>query len=352
MKKKKQNRIVSDHGALRVLGNQIVNEENNAVCLAGMSYFWSNHSTPNWEGYGDHFYNEGTVSELAENWNCDIVRCAIGVDSKDGMQGGLCDEWEENFINLRSVIDQAIIDDIYVIVDFHTHYAHEFPETAEDFFGQVIDEYPNCKNLIFEIYNEPKEIDWESKVKPYAEQIINYIRNEKNCDNLILVGTTTYCQDVDIAADSPLGNEEERNIAYGLHFYAATHQQVQMDKAMYAIDKGNIALFATEWGTVNNLGQCSPDEFWTDKWMTFLRENMISHCNWSLTDKVEGCQSANEIKNEDAPGASALVQGASVEGDWDYDADLTPSGMIVKPIVENWQTSLKELKEKIIANKM
>jgi aryl-phospho-beta-D-glucosidase BglC (GH1 family) len=315
---KKEMTIVEKHGALKVKGNRIYDKNDNPVCLAGMSYFWSNEG---WEG--KPFYNSGTVSELEKNWNCSIVRVAMGVEDS----GGYIQNPVENEATIRKVIDAAILKGIYVIIDFHSHYAFQHEQKAKDFFEMMACDYGDKDNIIYEIYNEPKnDVSWEDDVKPYAEKMISIIR-EIDPVHLIIVGTTTWSQDVDIAADSPLGMEEERNIAYTLHFYAATHKQDIRDKATYALDRG-IALFVTEWGTVNNLGQGNPNYHETYQWMNFLHENEISHCNWSVCDKVEG--------PGDTPGASAFIQGANTEGNWQYPNDLTDSGKEAKKIIEDW----------------
>ena len=69
-------------------------------------------------------------------------------------------------------------------------------------------------------------------------------------DNLIVVGTPSWSQDVDAAAADPITGT---NIAYALHFYAGTHGQSCADKAQKALDRG-AALFVTEWGAVNANG--------------------------------------------------------------------------------------------------
>ena len=57
-------------------------------------------------------------------------------------------------------------------------------------------------------------------VKSYAEEVIPIIRKNTK-DALIIVGTPTWSQDVDIAAEDPVTGYD--NIMYAVHFYAATH---------------------------------------------------------------------------------------------------------------------------------
>ena len=110
------------------------------------------------------------------------------------------------------------------------------------------------------------------------------------------------------------------NIAYALHFYAATHTGWLRDKALVALNNG-LPLFVTEWGTVDAWANGPVAYQSVSDWMQFLCDHEISHCNWAVNDKPEA--------------ASALVPGASPTGNWTA-ADLTPSGTLVKSIVEDW----------------
>ena len=165
------------------------------------------------------------------------------------------------------------------------------------------------------------QISWSNTVKPYSESVIAAIR-AIDPDNLIIVGSPTWSQDVDVVAQDPI--EGYANIAYTLHFYAATHGQYLRDKAKVALDNG-LALFVTEWGTVSANGDGAVDQTEVDAWMDFLCEHAISHCNWALNDKVEG--------------ASALKEGASTNGGWSAN-DLTVSGSLVKGIINDWCLSV------------
>ena len=86
------------------------------------------------------------------------------------------------------------------------------------------------------------------------------------------------------------------------------------------MDKG-IALFVTEWGTTDASGQGAPNAGATQTWMDFLKANDISHCNWSVADLAQG--------------SAGLLRGASPAGSW-TDAQLSPSGQLVKNIIANW----------------
>ena len=64
-------------------------------------------------------------------------------------------------------------------------------------------------------------------------------------DNIILVGTPHWDQDIHLAAGAPIENQE--NLMYSLHFYADTHRQDLRGRADYALNKG-LPLFVSEYG--------------------------------------------------------------------------------------------------------
>jgi len=90
------------------------------------------------------------------------------------------------------------------------------------------------------------------------------------------------------------------------------------------MDNG-IAIFVTEWGTVPANGGTGVNSMQTRLWMNFLRDNYISHANWSVSDKP-GDEDHPIIK--DNAGYSGLVNG-----------QLTESGILVKDIIKNWNVT-------------
>lgn len=72
-------------------------------------------------------------------------------------------------------------------------------------------------------------------VKSYAEDVIPVIRKNAK-DAIIIVGTPTWSQDVDLVAKDPITGQE--NICYTCHFYAATHKDNIRDKVKAAHEAG------------------------------------------------------------------------------------------------------------------
>lgn len=295
------------NGSLSVNGNKIVNKNGQAVSFAGNSLFWSNDL---WGG--EKYYNTNTINWLRSDWNSAIVRCAMGVET----DGGYLKNKTGNKAKVKAVVDAAIANGMYVIIDWHTHNAEYYTDDAISFFKEMAQTYGDKPNIIYEIYNEPINASWSGTIKPYAEKVIDAIRSI-DPDNLIIVGTRFYSALVNEPADDPI---LKKNVAYTIHFYANSHKQDYRDRCQYALNKG-IALFATEWGTVNADGDGNVNEGETYAWMDFLNRNHISHCNWSINDKSEG--------------ASSLNPGTSSSGNW-AESNLTWSGSIVRNILRSY----------------
>ena len=296
--------LVQKHGLLQVNGNRIVDKDNEPVCFAGNSFFWSN---DNWGG--ERFYKSEVVSWLKLDWKTTVVRAAMGVEDP----GGYLDNNVSNKNRVITIVDAAIDEGLYVIIDWHSHHAEDNTNKAVSFFEEMADLYGEYDNVIYEIYNEPLDVSWSATIKPYADSVISAIR-AIDPDNLIVVGTPEWSQRVDLAAADPITNYS--NIAYTLHFYTIYHQQWLRDRASAALDDG-IALFITEWGSIGY----SQVDFEANEWMTWCFENKISHCNWAVNDKEEEW--------------SILVPGASTFGGW-VDDDLTDAGKLAKNIIKNW----------------
>ena len=299
--------IVKKNGGLKVIGNKIVNKNNEAVSFAGNSFFWSNN---NWGG--ERFYKPSVVSWLKLDWESTIVRAAMGVDEP----GGYLEDKLANKNRSKVIVDAAIKEGIYVIIDWHSHHAENYTEEAIEFFMEMAQLYGDYDNVIYEIYNEPLDISWSNTIKPYAEKVIAGIR-EFDSDNLILVGTPNWSQRVDEAAADPIADFS--NIAYVLHFYSVYHGDWLRSVANKALSLG-VALFVTEWGPVGYTQNDSE----TNNWITWCKDNKISHCSWAVNDKEEEW--------------SILKTGSSTMGGW-KDINLTESGKLERAIIRDWENN-------------
>lgn len=277
---------------LKVDGTKMVDQNNKSIVLRGISYGWHN--------WWPRFYNAGTVEWFANDWKCNVVRAAMGIIDKEG---GYLEKPDESKKLIKNVVDAAIKNNIYVIIDWHSHELNL--KEAKKFFTEMAQTYGTHANIIYEIYNEPIRDSW-SDVKAYSEEIIATIR-AIDPDNIILVGSPHWDQDVHIVADDPIKNVT--NVMYTLHFYAATHKKYLRDRGDYAIKKG-IPLFVSECAGMEANGDGALNMKEWEKWIEWMENNKISWVTWMVSDKDETC--------------SFLKPSANSKGKW-TDDDLTES---------------------------
>lgn len=282
---------------LSVAGTQLMNENGDTVVLHGVSY--------GWHQFWPRFYNDSTVAYLAKDWGAQVLRASMGVDLDSA-----CYVYQPEFgiECVTKVVDAAILNDVYAIIDWHSHNLRQ--KEAVEFFTRMATRYKGVPNVIYEIYNEPVEDSWE-QLKAYSTEVIKAIRAIEP-DAVILVGCPHWDQDIHLAADNPITGYN--NIMYTLHFYANTHGQWLRDRADYALSKG-LPVFVSECAGMEATGDgpVNPEEW--QNWLNWMQEHSISWAAWSVSDKDETC--------------SMLLPSASSGGNWKNE-DLKEWGRIVR----------------------
>lgn len=290
-------RPVELFGDLSINNKRIVDKNGDPVQLRGMSLFWSQH--------GHRFWNANVVKWLRDDWKIDVIRAPMGVMDEEGV--GYISEPNIHKTYVNRVVQGALEHGVYVIIDWHDHAAHKYTTQAKQFFSEMAQEYGDTPNVIYEIYNEPEYVDWNT-VKNYANQVISSIRAH-DPDNLILVGTPEWSQQLDQAINNPISGT---NIVYTFHFYANSHSGIrwQLENAI-----GKIPVFVTEWGGCNYDGNGYFNTGETNNWLRLMWDNKISWCKWSIMAKDET--------------SAALKVGASSQGGW-TSSDLSESGKFIR----------------------
>jgi len=296
------------NGRLKTCGATLCNESGSKVQLRGMS----SHGL-SWFG---QYMNGNVIKWLVDDWGISVIRAAMYTG-----EGGYVDNPSSRAsleAKVDTIVNAATANGIYALVDWHIlseQDPHKTTAEAVSFFSKMAAKYKGNKNVLYEICNEPNGSATWAGIKSYADTVIPAIR-AIDPNAVIVVGTPTWSQDVDAAAQSPLSSSYG-NIAYALHFYAGSHGEDLRNKARTALRAG-LPLFVTEWGTTAADGGVSDPTVYTaaaTTWLKFLDSAGISWCNWSLADKAEA--------------SAALVGGASVNGSWPL-ASLTTSGKFVR----------------------
>lgn len=285
-------------GGLRVSGTGLVDESGNRVQLRGVS-------THGLAWYPEYVNKEAFMT-LRDDWGANTVRLAMYTNE----YGGYCSGGDRE--RLKELINDGVMYatelGMYVIIDWHI-LSDGNPQTykndALEFFEEMASKYVGYSNVIYEICNEPNYSDWNSQIKPYAQEIVSCIR--KYTDALIIVGTNTWSQDVDDVIDSRL---DDGNVMYALHFYAGTHKEYVRNKMITALDAG-VPVFVSECSICEGSGNGGIDYNSAEEWLNLLNSRGVSFIAWNLSNKNE---------------TSALIQpGCTKLSGWTQD-DLSETG--------------------------
>lgn len=280
---------VAKWGRLQVKGTQIVSDKGKKVQLKGVS----THGI----AWFPQYVNKSSFASM-KRMGVNTIRLAFYSDPAAGYNAGLYKKVEEG-------IQAATGLGMYVVLDWHILSDGNpkiYEKNAGKFFTYFSRKYGKQKNILYEICNEPNgNVTWAKDIKPYARRIIKKIRKYDK-KNIIIAGSSTWSQDVDQTAKSPL---KGKNIAYSLHFYAATHKEDLQQKLKTAY-KAGLPILVTEFSICDASGNGAIDKSSGKKWIKLLKKYKIGFIAWSLCNKQESasllkasCSKTGNFKKSD-----------------------------------------------------
>ena len=142
--------------ALVVNGTQLMNTEGDTVVLHGVSY--------GWHQFWPRFYNASSVAYLVNDWGAQVLRASMGVDLDSACY---VNKPEFGIECVTKVVDAAIENGVYVIIDWHSHNLRQ--EEAKEFFTQMAMDSPTMKLLYRNMNKHYMQV--EMLVKQMAAEI-------------------------------------------------------------------------------------------------------------------------------------------------------------------------------------
>jgi endoglucanase len=264
-----------DSVRLHVDGNRIVMGKpglasSKTLMLRGVSCSWHN--------WWPQFHSAATVRSLKSDFHANVVRTFIGVEK----EGGFLTNQQKAYTCLYNVVDEAIAQGMYVIINWAS-FVLTYQTQATQFFKTAATKYHSSSYVIYELLNEPEAATW-AQIKPYAQSLIQTIR-AIDPSNLILVPTPRWDQEIGAAANDPITGDN--NLAYTLHIYTATHPASYRDDARKA--KAKIAVWADENGRMYADGKGELDREGWNALIDFYEELQIPLPGYGLQDRSETC---------------------------------------------------------------
>lgn len=267
---------VGDHGRLRVEGGHLVDQNGKTYQMHGVS----THGI----AWFPEFVSEESFRTFKNDWDADVIRIAM----YSGEYNGYCTGGDQQ--KLKETVDKAVEYasklGMYVIIDWHVlgdQDPNVYKDQAIAFFDEMSAKYAEYGNVIYEICNEPNgNVNWQG-VKSYAVEVIDTIR-ANDPYGIILVGTPQWSQKIIDAMNDPI--EDEVNIMYTLHFYAATHKEWLRNDMVKAAQNG-FPVFVSECSICDASGNGGIDYDSAEDWVSAMDDNGISYIAWSISNKNE-----------------------------------------------------------------
>ena len=299
---KKREFVVSRYGELNTSKGYVADASGKKVSLMGPSFNSSLHPL---------FWNKETVKYLVDQYNVQIIRLPVAIAS--GLTDfDICYRYHREEIQalVDEMVEAAIENDIYVIIDFHEHHAEDWIVLAKDFFKYFNNKWSKYPNVLYEIYNEP--VCDKGTVINYAKQVIPTIR-AIDSDNIIIVGSPNYSREPHTVTDAGQG---QSNIAYSWHGYIMYNHQSDWDSSEASSWNTSVPVIVTEWGVGNNKDDGGL--------LNLFKERGVINCFWSMSN-LGGDEAA----------WSVLKPSCNKKSDW-TEADMTENGAFLLAQTKGW----------------
>jgi hypothetical protein len=210
---------------LHVDGNKIKDPNGNVVILRGVA-LTDLGALEAWRGGAlnaiDLITDPNDTQSNSPGWYTKIIRIMIAPpDAVSGWPHPFNPDNNDLYNLLRTVVNYCAEKEVYVAIDWH-YVAHTYDHVAStsEFWRYMAPRFANDSHVIYELFNEPNNPGgsdaamWTS-VKNDMQTWIDIIRGYAH-DNLIFVGTPSYCQIIGPTATDPVNDV---NVVYISHIY-------------------------------------------------------------------------------------------------------------------------------------
>lgn len=257
---------------LRIIGNNLLDSENNEVILRGVA----NMNIWHIRYYDTRYYDGETIKWYKDNWDINVLR--VGIQCGFYGDGSSPDNWIEPYTDEQIAILDRVIENgerygVYILVDWHAFGDLSDPDLHDRtirFWQWFANRYKDSPVVLYEIFNEPYGISW-SEWKFQATEVIDAIR-VVDPDSVIFVAGVDMGYDLSEIKTNPI---ERKNIGYITHPYP--FKEEWYEHFGYLADTYPIIASEFQFPTEDGIG----DYEWGRKFHTYLYQNKIGFTGWS-----------------------------------------------------------------------
>lgn len=287
---------VSPLPRLTVRGDEIVTAGGKVVELRGLSI--ADPVAMEQEGH----FTAGEFRHIHRLWHADIVRIPVHPQSWEATDG-------HSYI--RRYLIPAVVwcerEGMYVLIDWHgignpiygsvptsvddTAVAHSYPQTRE-FWQMVAAAFGDRPSVLYELFNEPAQIEWLSW-RAVAEELIDIVAASAP-NSLKVVGGVDFGRVLDGALSAPV---RRSHVVYSSHIYPL-HEAYWDNLISIA---ARFPVLVTEWGfTPGGFGPTDGDvDGYGKPFVSLMDDHDISWIAWVYHPKWE----PNLLKSWEQPSA-------------------------------------------------
>jgi hypothetical protein len=238
---------------VHVDGAVLRDPEDNVVVLRGVSLI---------DVGQQHVWRTGGITRALDRvtepgWETQIVRFPVYTASEP-YPFSLTDRVErEEYMTevLRPAVDYATELGLYVIIDLHeiSSVTTRKDQDTRLFWSYMASQFADYPNVIYELYNEPIDVDWNCLAgetdecwPPFKEKAQRWVVlvRQGAADTLLLVGGPVWSQIIGPAADDPIDDD---HVAYVSHVYPWNYESGEVEAQIRRCAAVHPVML-TEWG--------------------------------------------------------------------------------------------------------